>query len=99
VIYSNSFAHEKTPRNTGFHGVFLSDADGTRTRNLRIDSPSDENDSANENEAQENVGESCLRSGLRPVCDSELQAWLDRCPVELSNMQKKRIANALKANV
>ena len=32
-------AHEKTPENTGFTGVLGSDADGTRTRNHRIDSP------------------------------------------------------------
>ena len=38
-IRASRSEHEKTPRNTGFHGVFLSDADGTRTRNLRIDSP------------------------------------------------------------
>ena len=36
---SEQSEHEKTPQNTGFHGVFLSDADGTRTRNHRIDSP------------------------------------------------------------
>ncbi len=30
--------NEKTPQNTGFRGVFNNDADGARTRNLRIDS-------------------------------------------------------------
>ena len=35
----NRPGHEKTPENTGFSGVFGSDADGTRTRNHRIDSP------------------------------------------------------------
>ena len=39
VVYGNSCLHEKTPQNTGFYGVSLSDADGTRTRNHRIDSP------------------------------------------------------------
>jgi len=31
--------HEKTPENAVFSGVFVSDADGARTRNHRIDSP------------------------------------------------------------
>jgi hypothetical protein len=30
---------KKAPRNTVFPGLSSSDADGTRTRNLRIDSP------------------------------------------------------------
>ena len=34
----NLLAQEKSPENTVFPGVFGSDADGTRTRNLRIDS-------------------------------------------------------------
>ena len=39
VIYGNSFAQEKSPEFTGKTGLFKSDADGTRTRNHRIDSP------------------------------------------------------------
>ena len=39
VIFGNSFANEKSPEFTGKTGLFVSDADGTRTRNLRIDSP------------------------------------------------------------
>ena len=39
VVYGNSCLYEKTPANIMFTGVSLSDADGTRTRNHRIDSP------------------------------------------------------------
>ena len=37
VVYGNSCLYEKTPANIMFTGVSLSDADGTRTRNHRID--------------------------------------------------------------
>ena len=36
--FSKCLQHEKTPENAGFFGVLSSDADGARTRNLRIDS-------------------------------------------------------------
>ena len=36
---ASTFGHEKSPVKTVFTGLCSSDADGTRTRNLRIDSP------------------------------------------------------------
>ena len=39
VIYGSSCLHEKSPGNIVFPGLLESDADGTRTRNHRIDSP------------------------------------------------------------
>jgi len=63
-----------------------SDADGTRTRNHRIDSLSLHGDLEREKPANDDVSESCLRTGLRKVCDAEIQTWLNACPVSLPNV-------------
>ena len=95
VIYGNSYLHEKSPENTVFPGLFESDADGTRTRNHRIDSLSTDSNSTREKRAIERSSESWLSRRLSDECDLELQKWLDDCPVKLEGFQKSRIVEIL----
>ena len=91
VIYGNSYLHEKSPENTVFPGLFESDADGTRTRNHRIDSLSTDSNSTREKPDNDRASESWLSRRLSEDCDSELQNWLDSCPFRLSKEQKREI--------
>ena len=80
--------HEKTPRNKAFQRGNQSDTDGTRTRNHRIDSPSGNLKSTNEKPVNGESDQSCLSGGLSKICDTQLQDWLDTCPISLSETDR-----------
>ena len=71
--------------------VGLSDADGTRTRNLRIDSPDMQIKSDNEKPTLSIARNSCLSSGLSENCYSQIQTWIEACPVELSASEETEL--------
>ncbi len=68
-----------------FAGLFLSDTDGTRTRNHRIDSPSSDNELSNEKPVIPSVVKFQESTEESSFCDTELQSWLESCPAELTN--------------
>ena len=96
VIYGNSYLHEKSPENTVFPGLFESDADGTRTRNHRIDSLSTDSNSTRGIPKEADSGKPCLSHWLSDECDSELQRWLNDCPIELDELSLLKIRQALR---
>ena len=65
----------------------LSDADGTRTRNLRIDSPGTVPDLVNKKPNQIESAKPWASAGASDLCKPGRQInvaeWLDSCPVEL----------------
>ena len=95
VIYGNSYLHEKSPENTVFPGLFESDADGTRTRNHRIDSLSTDSNSTREKPNEADSVKPCLSHWLSEKCDSELLDWLGNCPVSIHHETRTKILRAI----
>ena len=85
----NSFptAHKKS---LGFLQGFLSDADGTRTRNHRIDSPSQNSDFTKEKAGMDDDSESWASKGVSENCDKLIQTWIANCPTLLSLNKRLR---------
>ena len=95
VIYGNSYLHEKSPENTVFPGLFESDADGTRTRNHRIDRKVNDPTLNREKPTQNNPVDSWATTGATRKFSLELQKWIDSCPVQLEDWQIKTLMSIL----
>ena len=95
VIYGNSCLHEKTPENVMFTGVFKSDADGTRTRNHRIDRKVNDPTLSREKPTQNNPVDSWATTGATKKFSLELQKWIESCPVQLEDWQIKTLLSIL----
>ena len=78
-----------------FIGLFLSDADGTRTRNLRIDRKADAPALTREKPIQNSPPNSWAITGATKEIDLELQKWIELCPVQLEDWQIKTLISIL----
>ena len=92
---NQSLAHEKTPANITFTGVPQSDADGTRTRNHRIDRKVNDPTLTREKPTQNSPADSWATTGATRKFSLELQKWIQSCPVQLEDWQIKTLLSIL----
>ena len=72
--------------------AFPSDADGTRTRNLRIDRPPSDSTFTRQKPCSNEIADFWVSNWASQFCNSEIREWLDSCPVQLDVWQLKGIA-------
>ena len=78
-----------------FPGFVASDADGTRTRNHRIDRKVNDPTLSREKPTQNNPVDSWATTGATSKFSLELQKWIQSCPVQLEEWQIKTLMSIL----
>ena len=78
-----------------FPGFVASDADGTRTRNHRIDRKVDDPTLAMEKPTKNKQPDSWAITGATKKIDLGLQNWIESCPVQLEDWQVKTLISIL----
>ena len=86
----------KKPQQTiCFLRFYSSDADGTRTRNHRIDRKVNDPTLTREKPTQNSPVDSWATTGATRKFSLELQKWIESCPVQLEDWQIKTLLSIL----